>query len=104
MSKTIAASAQGTDQTDAREMMTDFLQLFAGDPPVADPPASDSPVGGADESDPPAGTPPAEDPSPKTDPPAADMQTGAPDEYTDFTVPEGLTYDKESAADFLTAA
>lgn len=76
------------------------LQLFAEEPPADQPagdppPASDPPAG-----DPPPADPPAADPG-KTDPPAA---SGAPETYTDFKVPEGLTFDTASAGDFHTVA
>jgi len=75
------------------------LQLFAElDPPGGDPLATDPPAG-----DPPSTDPPASDP-PQTDPPADDKPTGAPESYTDFAMPEGFSYDKESADDFLTVA
>lgn len=88
LTKTNSLTAQDDTVTGVRAF---DLQLFAGDAPPADPPAGDPPA---------AADPPAADIG-KTDPPAA---TGAPESYTDFKVPEGLTYDAASAGDFLAVA
>lgn len=87
------------------------LQLFAEDPPPATPPAT--PPAADPAVVPPAGDPPATPPAnpPAGDPaappagtPPAQPPVGAPTEYADFTVPDGMTFNKESAADFVTVA
>ena len=69
------------------------LQLFAVDPPSGDPPA-----------DPSANNDPHPAEDPPNDPPADDKPAGAPEFYEDFAMPEGFSFDKESAGDFLTVA
>jgi len=76
------------------------LQLFA----EVEPPAGDPPLGEPPATDPPASDPPLSGEPPAGDPPADDNPTGAPESYTDFAMPEGFTFDKETAGDFLTTA
>lgn len=74
------------------------LTLFSQDPPAV-PPAGDPPA------DPPAAppAPPADPPAPAAgDPPV--KPTGPPESYADFTLPEGMIFDRESAADFMAIA
>lgn len=92
-----ATSAQVTPETDVLKFN---LQLFADDPPAdVTPPEGGEPPAGNPPETPPEGTPPTDSPE-GTEPPTE----GAPEEYADFTVPEGLTYDKETAGDFLATA
>lgn len=83
------------------------LQLFAVDPPaggertadpvVTDPPTDTDPAADGDKALLVGDADPAADGSDKA-------PEGAPEEYKDFTVPDGMTFDKESATDFLTTA
>lgn len=65
------------------------------DPPAQDPLAGDPPA-----EDKPAEDPPAED-KPAEDPPADE---GAPEEYADFSAPEGVTLDADTLAAFKVEA
>lgn len=75
------------------------LQHHADEPPAVPPTPPTEPT--ATPPAPPA-EPPATPPTPPAEPPA--KPAGPPEEYADFKVPEGMTFDRESAADFFETA
>lgn len=75
------------------------LQNHAGEPPAVPPtPPAEPP---ATPPTPPV-EPPATPPTPPAEPPAKPV--GPPEEYADFNVPEGMTFDRETAGDFFATA
>lgn len=111
MKNLIATSAHdytGTERAKTFQLETIDMQLFATDPAPADPaPAADpKPADPAadpkpvDTTDPKPADPAVTDPKP-ADPKPADPKHGAPESYADLTVPEGMTFERETAADFF---
>ncbi len=93
------ASAQ--DHTEPEALFAYNQQLFA-DEPANDVPADDPAPTVDDGADNPV------DDSPNADNPDGvedkEPPAGAPDEYKDFTAPDGLTYDTEASQEFRTVA